>query len=163
LKMEDEESLLVKKIRNGTVIDHIPAGLSFLVLKVLGITRDERGKVAVLMNAESRKIGKKDIVKVENRELSPQEVQKIAIIAPNATLNIIKDFKVERKIKLYLPNKVTGVLRCTNPYCITNKSEEPIVSSLELVSSEPIVLRCTYCGTKQDYKQILRSLEEPLS
>lgn len=161
--MSEDENILVKKIKNGTVIDHIPAGLSILVLKVLGITKEERNKVAVLMNAESRKIGRKDIVKVENRELSPQEVQKVAIIAPNATLNIIRDFKVERKVKLYPPKKVMGILRCSNPYCISNKSEEPIVSSLELVSSDPIILRCTYCGTRQEYKQILRSLEGALS
>ena len=158
--MERKESLLVKKIKDGTVIDHIPAGLGFLVLRILNISGIEKNKVAVLMNAESAKIGSKDVVKIENRELSPQEVQKVSIIAPNATLNVIKNYQVDKKIKLYLPRTITGIIKCNNPYCITNKKDEPITSNLELTQTDPIKLRCVYCGMKQSYEQLLKSLEE---
>lgn len=142
-----EPSLVVSKIRNGTVIDHIPAGKALTVLRILGITGREGLRTAVLMNVESRKLGRKDIIKIENRELSSREVNAIALVAPTATINIIRDSMVYQKIRVAIPETVTGILKCPNPACITNKPREPVTTSFRVVSRTPLVVQCVYCGT----------------
>jgi len=142
--MKSKKELIVSKIRNGTVIDHIPAGKALTVLKLLGITGREGNVVAIVMNVESRKLGKKDIVKIENRELTPKETDMIALIAPTATINIIKDFVVVEKRRVIVPKLIKGLLKCPNPTCITRA--EPIESTFETISVNPLILRCIYCG-----------------
>ncbi len=154
--MSDKE-LRVRKIRNGTVIDHIPRGRSLIVLKILGITGEEDNIIALLMNVESLKLGKKDIVKIENRELTEDEVNLIALIAPTATINIVRDFVVVKKYKVRLPSRIVGILRCVNPTCITN-SGEPIETVFEVVSTDPLKLRCSYCWTYLTYEDIIEQL-----
>ena len=139
------EELVVRKIKDGTVIDHIPAGQALNVLRIMGIKGFEGNRIAIVMNVESRKIGKKDIVKIENREIAPEEINKIALIAPNATINIIRDYKVIKKEKVVLPEKIKNIVKCINPTCITNQERESIVSSFRLVSKNPIILLCEYC------------------
>ncbi len=153
-----EATLTVSKIRCGTVIDHIPAGRALKVLRVLGIRGVEGFRTAVLMNVESRKLGKKDIVKIEGKMLKPEEVSVIALIAPTATINIIKDFKVVEKRRVEVPNVVVGLLKCPNPTCITNKEREPVVTRFRLVSREPLVLQCEYCGTMLGERDIVEML-----
>ena len=155
---EAGEGLLVRKIKEGTVIDHIPAGRALAVLKILGITGREGLKVALVMNVESRKLGRKDIVKVEGRLLSPHEVDVIALIAPTATINIIKDYRVVEKRHVRLPRLVEGVLRCKNPTCITRKKGEFIRSRFRLVSEKPVVLQCVYCGTLLREEEIVSQI-----
>ncbi|MEM0303526.1 MAG: aspartate carbamoyltransferase regulatory subunit, partial [Saccharolobus sp.] len=82
-----QEELIVSKIKDGTVIDHIPAGRALSVLKILGIKGDEGYRIALVMNVESKKIGKKDIVKIEGREIDDKEAELISLIAPSATIN----------------------------------------------------------------------------
>ena len=94
-----KKELKIPRIKNGTVIDHITAGNAVKVLHILGIPRSTSSVVSVAINVMS-KLGKKDIVKVENRELDPQEVDKIALIAPKATINIIRDYEVAKKHKV---------------------------------------------------------------
>jgi aspartate carbamoyltransferase regulatory subunit len=153
-----ENGLLVRKIKEGTVIDHIPAGRALAVLKILRIRGDEGIRVSLLMNAESKKMGSKDIVKVENRELKGQEVDLISLIAPQATINIVKDYKVVEKRKLVTPKMVRGVLKCWNPTCITNNDPEA-VSRFTLISEKPLLLKCNYCYSytmeEQVFQQIL--------
>jgi aspartate carbamoyltransferase regulatory subunit len=96
------------------------------------------------MNVESSKLGKKDIVKVEDRELKEEEVNRIALIAPDATINIIRDFLVIEKHLVDLPDLIIGVVRCQNPSCISN-TEEPIKSRMLVKTKNPVVLRCVYC------------------
>lgn len=144
---EEGNKLIVRRIRNGTVIDHIPGGQALNVLKILGITGEEDYTVALLMNVRSRKIGRKDIVKIENRELDPKEVDKIALLAPEATINTIRDYSVMKKTKVKLPNVIKEIVTCTNPNCITNVQGEPVTPTFKVVSSEPLVLCCEYCGT----------------
>ncbi len=145
--MSSSSTLTVSKMRCGTVIDHIPAGRALDVLRVLGITGREGLRIAIIMNVESQKLGRKDIVKIEGRELSPEEVNAIALIAPTATINIINDFRVVSKFRVEVPEIIEGILRCPNPTCITNKSREPIVSKFKRVSRKPLILQCEYCGT----------------
>ena len=141
---ETEMKLRVTPIGNGTVIDHIPAGQALNVLKILGIDRTTEATISVLMNVTSRRSGKKDIVKVEDRELEEEEVNKISLIAPGATINIIRDRRVVEKYTVDMPDLNVGVLRCPNPSCISNTSE-PIKSQLIVKSKNPVTLRCAYC------------------
>ncbi len=152
-----ENGLIVSKIRDGTVIDHIPAGRALAVLKVLGIRGTEGIRVALVMNVESKKMGKKDIVKIENREIKENEAELITLIAPNATINIIKDYQVVGKRKLGIPERVNGLLKCPNPVCITNNDVEAI-STFITVKTSPLRLRCAYCETEIGEEEVLRQI-----
>jgi aspartate carbamoyltransferase regulatory subunit len=88
---------------------------------------------------------RKDIVKVEDRELKPEEVDKIALIAPQATINIIRDSEVVAKHKVFLPESIEGIIRCANPNCISNAEREPVISRFIRVSENPLRFRCFYC------------------
>ncbi len=140
-----KKELKVVPIRNGTVIDHITAGQALNVLRILGINAKTDAVVSVVMNVRSGKMGRKDIVKVEDRELKPEEVDKIALIAPNATINIIRNSEVVEKHKVYLPELIEGIMRCSNPNCISNAATEPVVPRFLTVSINPPRFRCFYC------------------
>ncbi len=139
-----KEELRVKKIKDGTVIDHIKAGKGKKVLDILGVENGFPNVTALLMNVSSKRVGKKDIVKIENKALGKEEVDKIALIAPNATWNVIKDFKVTKKSKIELPDTLEGILKCPNPKCVTNMNE-PVKSRFKVEKKEPVKLRCVYC------------------
>ena len=158
--MTPSEGLLVRRIRDGTVIDHIPAGRALAVLRILGITGREGLRVAVVMNVESRRLGRKDIVKVEGRHLSSEEVNRIALIAPSATINIVKDYRVIEKTRVKLPSVIEGIIACTNPTCITRKPGEPLRPRFRLLAEHPLRLQCMYCGTIMDEEDVLEQLEE---
>ena len=135
--------LKIQTIKNGTVIDHITAGNAVKVLHILGIPKTSSSTVSVAMNVKS-KFGKKDIVKVENRELDPQEVDKIALIAPKATINIIRDFEVAEKHKVKLPKEIVGIVRCSNPTCVSNFNE-PVESRFIVIREDPPRIKCYFC------------------
>jgi aspartate carbamoyltransferase regulatory subunit len=156
-KKEMEDELRVRKIRNGTVIDHIPAGNALTVLKILGISGREGNTISIAINVPSSKAGRKDIVKIEDRELEPQEVDIIALIAPHATINIIRDFKVIEKNRVKLPTTVKGYPRCINPNCVTN-TKEPVEPHFTLRSEQPLRIRCHYCHTVMDKDDIIKNL-----
>jgi len=141
------KDLIVRKIKEGTVIDHIPAGQVLNVMKILRIRGTEDYSVAMVMNVESEKLGKKDMLKVENRELDADEVNKISLLAPEATISTIKNYRVVKKMKVRLPDEIKGILNCTNPNCISNQLREPAVSSFRVISRSPTLLACQYCGT----------------
>ncbi|MEM3423239.1 MAG: aspartate carbamoyltransferase regulatory subunit [Nitrososphaeria archaeon] len=140
-----EKELLVQKIRNGTVIDHIVAGKALQVLSILGVSGSEGKTITVAMNVPSRKYGRKDIIKIENTYLSSEITNKISLITPHATVNIIKEYEVIEKRPLELPEEFIGLFKCPNPNCITN-SDEPIETKFYLTSKDPPLLRCRYCG-----------------
>ncbi|MEM2122334.1 MAG: aspartate carbamoyltransferase regulatory subunit [Candidatus Bathyarchaeia archaeon] len=150
----EEDELYVKKIRDGTVIDHVSAGLALDVLKILNITGKDGRIVSIAMNVPSRKYGKKDIIKVEDRELKPEEVDKIALIAPKSTINIIRNYRVHEKKRVKLPEAIKGIIKCGNPSCITN-SREPIEPAFKIEATEPLSLRCIYCGRVMEQETIL--------
>ncbi len=141
--MTDKEALRVSKIENGTVIDHISAGQALNVLAILGIDGFGEDVVSIGMNVPSDRLGRKDVVKVEGRELSQSELDVLSLIAPAATINIIRDFDVVDKHRVERPESVTGVLRCPNHNCITTEAE-PVDSEFDVVSDG---VRCEYCGT----------------
>jgi aspartate carbamoyltransferase regulatory subunit len=147
--------LIVSKIENGTVIDHIPAGRALAVLRVLGITGKEGMRVALVMNVESSKLGKKDIIKIEGRELTPEEVNIISAVAPTATINIIRNFEVVKKFKVSPPEVIKGRFKCKNPTCITNAPREPVEPTFYLVRKEPPLFVCAYCGRYHELGDLL--------
>ncbi|MCX9014713.1 MAG: aspartate carbamoyltransferase regulatory subunit [Candidatus Methanoperedens sp.] len=138
-----EKDMRVRRIEHGTVIDHIKGGQALNVLHILGISGSTKAVVSVAMNVQSDVLGTKDIVKVEDRELKQEEVDRISLIAPGATINIIRDFKVIEKHIVDLPEIIDGVVKCDNPNCISN-SKEPVTSKFT-VNKEPVELRCIYC------------------
>jgi aspartate carbamoyltransferase regulatory subunit len=135
------QGLLINPIRNGTVIDHITAGEALNVLKILGITGSTTESLSIATNVASHHIGRKDIVKIENRELKKEEVDRIALIAPQATINIIRDYEVYQKKGVKIPPVLKGVVRCPNPGCISN-TKEPLQSTFEVTKKG---LQCKYC------------------
>ncbi len=142
--------LKIPPIRNGTVIDHIGNGLALDVLRILGVPPLERDtSVSVALHVRSGKLGWKDIVKVENIELSPRTVNAIALIAPTATISIIREFRVREKRAVDLPPKIVGVLRCPNLNCISNQSE-PLESEFDVAERRPTVLKCVFCERRVD-------------
>ena len=140
---EPDRELRVSKIRDGTVIDHIAAGQALNVLVILGIDGSGGETVSVGMNVPSGRLGRKDIVKVEGRELSQEEVDVLSLIAPRATINIIRDYQVAEKLRVERPDRVTGVLSCPNANCISTE-DEPVQSTFDVLSDG---VRCAYCDT----------------
>ncbi len=156
--MNAEDKLVVRRISNGTVIDHIPAGRALKVLGILGITGDEGYTVALVMNVHSGKLGKKDIVKVEGRELSKEEVDKIALVAPTATINIVRDYEVVEKRRVELPGMIEGIVRCVNPKCVTNAPREAARPRFRVISREPLKLVCEYCTEYLSEDEVIAQL-----
>ncbi len=143
------KELKVQPIRNGTVIDHIEPGAALSVLKILGVNGENvKGTVSVAMHVRSKKDEWKDIVKIEDRELYSNEVNRIALISPHATINIIRDYNVAEKKSVKLPEVVRGIVRCANPNCVTN-SNEPVETSFLVVRERPLTLKCHFCDRVQ--------------
>jgi len=137
-----EKYMKVQRIEHGTVIDHIRPGAAFDVLSVLGLSND-RG-MSILINTQSKKGGKKDILKIEDVELSGEEANRVALVSPQATINIIVNGEVVRKFKAEAPKVVRGILTCSNPNCISNQ-KEPVTSEFRLGEEEPHRYVCVYC------------------
>ncbi|KZX14983.1 aspartate carbamoyltransferase regulatory chain [Methanobrevibacter cuticularis] len=133
----------VEAIKNGTVIDHIAANKSLHVLKILNLPNGDTN-VTIAMNVSSHAAKRKDIVKIENRELDSSELDQISLIAPDATINIIRDYDVVAKDKVHFMKELNSIIKCSNPKCITN-TKEPINSKFYLLKTSPILLRCHYC------------------
>lgn len=137
-----KQEMNVSAIRNGTVIDHIDSSATFKVADIL-LVQGEQSMVLVGVNLASGGLGKKGIIKIANRQLTPDEVNKIALIAPRATLNIINDFRVVEKTQVELPKYIERIVKCFNPRCITN--QQPLVTKFEVIKTSPPHLRCLYC------------------
>jgi aspartate carbamoyltransferase regulatory subunit len=150
-----ETELYVSKIKDGTVIDHITAGHALDVVKILGITGRENGTVTIAINVPSKRFRAKDIIKIEGRELKTQEVHKIALLAPHATINIIRDYKVVRKQEVKLPKTIENIIKCANPACISN-GNEPVQAKFYVDSEDPLLLKCHYCGYIMEKKDVLQ-------
>jgi aspartate carbamoyltransferase regulatory subunit len=138
-----DHQMRVSKIESGTVIDHITSGQALNVLAILGINGSGGDVVSVGINVPSDRLGRKDVVKVEGRELSQPELDVLSLIAPAATINIIRGYEVVDKQRVEPPAQVSGVLGCPNPSCITTE-DEPVDSRFEVLDDG---LRCVYCDT----------------
>jgi len=154
-RLSSKDQLYVKKIRNGTVIDHIEPGHALDVLHILGINGKRGEVVSAVMNVESKRYGRKDIVKIDDRELNPQEVDKIALIAPKATINIVREYEVTSKKRVQLPQTIRGIIRCNNPSCVVN-AQEPVTPEFKVEIPEPLRIRCHYCGRIMGKDDVLK-------
>lgn len=138
-----EKELKVAALRNGTVIDHIPADKLFKVVSILHI-ESCKNQITLANNLESAKIGSKGLIKISERILAEDETNKIALIAPNAKINIIRDYVVVEKRPLILPEEIREIVQCANPVCITNN--QPVTTHfLVLKNNGEVILKCNYC------------------
>ncbi len=140
-----KEQLKVDPIKNGTVIDHITAGKALQAAEILNIPNYEK-EIMIGVNLTSRKMGKKDIIKIENRELSEEEAGSIALISPTATIIVIRDYQVVKKFGVDIPQEIHQHVICPNSNCITNI--EAVETRFELAGKNPIEIRCAYCEKK---------------
>lgn len=139
-----KKELAVAALKHGTVIDHIPSTAVFKAVKVLGL-EDTSHAVTVGMNLESSRLGKKGIIKVADIEFDNDTLNRIALIAPTAVVNVIRDYEVVEKHPVSLPDEIIGIVRCANPKCITNN--EPMRTKFDVVARDPsVVIRCRYCN-----------------
>ncbi len=142
----------VSAIKDGSVIDHIDNKSTLKVADILNIHNEEQ-VVLVGMNLTSKLLGKKGIIKIGGKIIDKKEVNKIALIAPNATVNIIKDYEVVKKFKVAVPELIEGIVKCFNPNCVSN--HHTIESKLHVANKNPIKLRCHYCERIMSAKDIV--------
>ncbi|HPG33985.1 MAG: aspartate carbamoyltransferase regulatory subunit [Lentimicrobiaceae bacterium] len=143
--MENEnirKELVVSAIENGTVIDHIPAKSVFRVVKMLNL-EDNQTQVTIGFNLDSRKYGKKGIIKVSNMFFEKRDINKIALIAPKATLIVIKNYKVVEKLNVEIPDIIRKFVKCVNPNCITNHQQ--VSTQFDVIDKDELKLQCHYC------------------
>lgn len=140
--MNEKKELKIPGIKEGTAIDHIPSRVTFKVIKILDL-KEFKHTISVALNLKSKAMGKKGIIKISSRFLTQDEVNKIAILAPNATVNIIKDYKVKEKIKVNLPDNLSNIIKCSNPNCITNN--EKVKTSFKIINKSPLQVLCHHC------------------
>ena len=152
------KQLKVDAIKNGTVIDHIPAGSALAVLRMLGISGDRSSPISLVMNVPSSKHGRKDIIKVEDRELTQDELDRLALIAPNASVAIIRSYSVAEKREVSIGAELVNIARCTFSNCITINPREPQDHRLRVVKTDPLELRCRYCGRPQEMIELADNL-----
>jgi aspartate carbamoyltransferase regulatory subunit len=143
--------LVVSAINNGTAIDRIPPQSLFKVISILGL-EDIKTQITFGNNLDSKKLGKKAIIKITDKYFDDKEINKIALVAPEAKLNTIRDYKVVEKREVAVPDEVTGIVRCVNPKCITNN--EQITTKYYVVSKKPVVLKCHYCEKMIEQEQM---------
>ncbi len=148
-----DTTLKISKIKDGTVIDHVPSGKGIRVLSILGIDENIENTVSVGMHVPSRKSDFKDVIKIENRFLDRNEIDMIALAAPNATISIIRNYEISEKFNVEFPEKLIGVVKCKNQNCITN-TREPVKTEFDIVSKHPLIIRCSYCQRTMNEKDI---------
>jgi aspartate carbamoyltransferase regulatory subunit len=149
----EQSDLIVRRIKDGTVIDHINEGKGLKVLEALDIDGRRGNVITIALNMPSGKLKKKDMIKVEGRFLEDDDTNKLAVIAPSSTVNIIKDYKLVEKRHLSLPNQIERIFRCSNPDCISNSSEH-MDSIMDVIDKENLILKCRYCSRILDVNKI---------
>ena len=142
----NKKERLVAAIKNGTVIDHIPADKTFQVVALLELQTINE-PITIGNNYASKMMGKKGIIKVTDRYFTNEEISRLSVVAPNVVLNIIKDYEVIEKNTVETPEELKGIVRCNNPKCITNN--EPMQTVFNVVDKENRTLKCHYCDMEQ--------------
>jgi len=142
MDLSNLKELQVKALKNGTVIDHIPPELLFKVVSLLQLDR-AKNRVTIGNNLNSKKMDMKGIIKISDRYYADEEISRIALIAPSAKINVIREYEVVEKKVLSPPDSFTGIVKCPNPKCVTNN--EPMKTRFEVVCKNPILLKCQYC------------------
>ena len=149
--MNEKKELQVAALENGTVIDHIPSDKVFTVVSLLDLQNTD-GDITIGNNFESKKLGKKGIIKVADRFFTDEEVSRLSVVAPNIKLNIIRHYEVVEKKQIVMPDELKGIVKCNNPKCITNN--EPMQTWFHVVDKELGILKCHYCEKEQQKDNI---------
>lgn len=139
------KELQVAALKNGTAIDHIPTEAVFKVVSLLQL-QNLSNRITIGNNLNSSKMGKKGLIKVSDKYFREDEINRIALIAPNVNLNIIHDYEVVEKKKVELPTEISAIVKCNNPKCISNN--EPMKTRFHVIDKERVVLQCHYCELK---------------
>lgn len=137
------KQLQVAALKNGTVIDHIPNSKLFEVVRLLHLEQITDSSITVGYNLESHEMGRKSLIKVSDHYFSDSELNQLSVVAPNVTLCIVRDYEIAEKKKVALPPRLSGIVRCPNPKCITNN--EPMPTLFHTVDEDSGTLRCHYC------------------
>ena len=146
------KQMQVAAIENGTVIDHIPNNKLFTVVHILKLRHLTDATISMGYNLDSKKMGKKSLIKISDHYFSDAELNQLAVVAPNVTLCIIKNYEMVEKKKVHLLKELRGIVRCHNPKCITNN--EPMTTIFQTVNEEAGILRCHYCEREQQVEDV---------
>ena len=147
----NKKERLVAAIKNGTVIDHIPAEKTYAVATLLGLQKLQT-PVTIGYNYPSKKLGKKGIIKIEDKFFTDEEISRLSVVAPNVVLNVIRDYEVVEKKKVETPDELRGIVKCNNPKCITNN--EPMDTIFNVIDKEHGILKCHYCDKEQKMDKV---------
>lgn len=149
--MNEKKELQVAALENGTVIDHIPSDKLFTVVSLLNL-KDMDSNITIGYNLESKKLGKKGIIKIADKFFSDEEINRISVVASNIKLNVIRNYAVVEKKEAIMPDELKGIVKCNNPKCITNN--EPMQTWFHVVDKEKGLLKCHYCEKEQQKDNI---------
>ncbi|WP_080904550.1 aspartate carbamoyltransferase regulatory subunit [Parabacteroides sp. Marseille-P3160] len=152
MSSQKKKELQVAALENGTAIDHIPPEHLFKVASLLGLDKMDN-TITIGNNFHSKKMGRKGVIKIADKFFEEDEINRIALIAPNVVLNVIRDYEVVEKKKISLPSELKGIVKCNNPKCITNN--EPMVSRFQVVDKERGTIKCCYCERKINKEDII--------
>ena len=149
--MMSKKERLVAAIENGTVIDHIPAEKTYAVATLLGLQKLQT-PVTIGYNYPSKKLGKKGIIKIEDKFFTDEEISRLSVVAPNVVLNVIRDYEVVEKKKVVTPDTLKGIVKCNNPKCITNN--EPMNTIFHVIDKNSGIIKCHYCDKEQVISEV---------
>lgn len=153
----EEGKVRVPAIKDGSVIDHIPVMHLPKVVHLLELFALEY-PVTIGNNFRSKKLGRKGIIKVEEKFFTPEEVNMLALVSPEIVINSIRNYQVVEKIKVQLPHEIRGLVKCTNPKCISNN--EPMEGCFEVIDPQAGLLQCTYCNRKIERSEVVLIKED---
>ena len=148
----------VTAICNGTVVDHIPAGRAIQVLKMLRLDIGRSNPISLVMNVPSDKLGRKDVLKIEDRELDQEDLDRLALIAPAASIAIIRNHAVAEKMRVELADDLVNIAKCSFWNCITKNDREPLPQRMRVTSRDPLQVRCYYCGRGQEINELIENI-----
>ena len=143
---ENKQALQVAALRDGTVIDHIPSEKLFTIVRLLGLEH-MTNNITIGFNLESKKLGRKGIIKIAGKFFCDEEINRISVVAPHVKLNIIRDYEVVEKKEVQMPDELKAIIKCANPKCITNN--EPMATLLHVVDKDNCIVKCHYCEKEQ--------------
>ena len=149
---KNKKELQVAALENGTAIDHIPSEQLFKVTQLIGLSSMDN-RITIGNNLESKKMGRKGVIKIADKFFEEDEINRIALIAPHVVLNIIRDYEVVEKKHVSLPEELVDIVKCNNPKCITNN--EPMKTHFYVIDEKEGAIKCRYCERKIDKGDII--------
>ena len=152
MSTEKKKELQVAALENGTAIDHIPSCQLLKVASLLGLDKMDN-TITIGNNLHSNKMGSKGMIKIADKFFKEDEINRIALVAPNVMLNIIRDYEVVEKKTVVLPDELIGLVKCNNPKCITNN--EPMATRFHVIDKEKGTIKCHYCERKINKEDIV--------